>query len=194
MAWQMRLGKKATEAMAGQVDAAPGQSHGSELICSICDTPAFASPVKTTTCGHLFDKACLEQWLVNKDGDKRMCPVFRETLPPGAAAYGEADHIVKAILAGIEVQCPQGCEQPKAKRVRYDSLATHLRACPMTPTICDSDGCGVVLLQKDLDRALACEQCKEQVKRSAMQEHRDSQCAIRLFQCSFCKEAGLVYN
>eukprot|EP01062_Namystynia_karyoxenos_P034691 TRINITY_DN2541_c0_g1_i3.p1 TRINITY_DN2541_c0_g1~~TRINITY_DN2541_c0_g1_i3.p1 ORF type:complete len:395 (+),score=121.97 TRINITY_DN2541_c0_g1_i3:73-1185(+) len=202
MAGRMQLGEKATEAMAGRIDAAPGQDHAKSIICAICDTPAFESTVKAAGCGHLFDKGCLVEWLQGKDGDRRTCPVCRTVLPPGDAAYTEAEHFVREIIAGIKVDCPQDCAAPNPKRMRYEQLAGHIRACPLTPMLCGHTDCEEVVPQKDIKahsaqcehRAVSCSLCSEKVKKGVMQEHKASECPRRRYECAYCQKKTLIYS
>eukprot|EP01062_Namystynia_karyoxenos_P001045 TRINITY_DN10367_c0_g1_i3.p1 TRINITY_DN10367_c0_g1~~TRINITY_DN10367_c0_g1_i3.p1 ORF type:complete len:410 (+),score=122.13 TRINITY_DN10367_c0_g1_i3:86-1315(+) len=201
MAGQMQLSEKATEAMAGRIEAAPGQDHAKSILCAICDTPAFETPVKAANCLHLFDRECLVRWLQGKDGDKRTCPVCRMVLPPGDAAYTEAEHFVREIIADTKVHCPQDCEEPHPKRMRYDQLAAHIRACPQTPVLCGNVGCDKVVAQKEVGAhavecqhaPVRCVQCDKQMKRKVMQDHLSGDCPRRRYQCGYCKQSDLVF-
>eukprot|EP01062_Namystynia_karyoxenos_P052211 TRINITY_DN4163_c0_g1_i2.p1 TRINITY_DN4163_c0_g1~~TRINITY_DN4163_c0_g1_i2.p1 ORF type:complete len:394 (+),score=113.14 TRINITY_DN4163_c0_g1_i2:71-1183(+) len=200
MAGEMRLGEKATDAMAGRIDAAPGQQHASHIECSVCNYPAFENPVKTAVCAHLFHEECLVRWIRNKDGDARSCPLCRQVLPAGDGAYTEADRYLKAIFSAMEVDCPQDCAAPNPKRMRYDKLAEHIRACPMTPLACGNAGCTAVKPQREMqahgaecDHGLAtCALCEQKVRRGAMQVHLGNDCPRRCFKCAFCQKEDLL--
>eukprot|EP01062_Namystynia_karyoxenos_P044610 TRINITY_DN32904_c0_g1_i1.p1 TRINITY_DN32904_c0_g1~~TRINITY_DN32904_c0_g1_i1.p1 ORF type:complete len:381 (+),score=73.36 TRINITY_DN32904_c0_g1_i1:99-1145(+) len=195
----MRLGPRATAALAGKIEAAAGQEHASDLECSVCTFPALECPVSTVPCGHMFHKTCLEDWLKDKVGPERTCPDCRKELPPGCA-YTEVDRRLRAVLDKLNVYCPQECE-PNAKRVRYDQLSLHLGQCPKTPLLCGGTGCGVVLPRKEMDtHAAQCEHvrvtclwCDQKVKRGMLQLHKADDCTHRRFQCLHCKQRNLVY-
>eukprot|EP01062_Namystynia_karyoxenos_P044712 TRINITY_DN3298_c0_g1_i3.p1 TRINITY_DN3298_c0_g1~~TRINITY_DN3298_c0_g1_i3.p1 ORF type:complete len:398 (+),score=130.22 TRINITY_DN3298_c0_g1_i3:89-1195(+) len=196
---RMRLGRKAREAAAGRIEAAPGQEHAADLECSVCTAPAFRCPVKTVPCGHMFHEGCLQDWLKDKAGAARLCPNCRKELPAGEA-YTEVDRPLKAVLDKLRVDCPQGCE-PAPKRVRYDQLDAHFRECPETPVFCSSAGCDAVLPRKEMQGAHAaecphalvpCEQCQEEVKRSALQNHMERDCLRRRFACGYCQREGIA--
>eukprot|EP01062_Namystynia_karyoxenos_P009463 TRINITY_DN13353_c0_g2_i1.p1 TRINITY_DN13353_c0_g2~~TRINITY_DN13353_c0_g2_i1.p1 ORF type:complete len:382 (+),score=149.18 TRINITY_DN13353_c0_g2_i1:79-1224(+) len=196
---QLRLGKRAADAVAGRVAAAEGQDHAEDVECAVCSCPAFESPVQTVPCAHLYHRACLDDWLKDKAAAARTCPSCRKKLPKDA--YKMADHVVKNILDKLNINCPQQCEGPNPKRMRYSELAAHITdQCPETPLLC-SIGCGAVLLRKEMgdhnakcEHALiTCVHCQGQVQRYKLQAHNAEDCKGRLFTCVHCKQSGLLF-
>eukprot|EP01062_Namystynia_karyoxenos_P037435 TRINITY_DN2723_c0_g1_i9.p2 TRINITY_DN2723_c0_g1~~TRINITY_DN2723_c0_g1_i9.p2 ORF type:complete len:374 (+),score=103.69 TRINITY_DN2723_c0_g1_i9:96-1124(+) len=200
-ALKMRLTDKVKRAIAGHVDAAPGQPHLDELMCSVCHGPAFDCPVKATPCGHLHHKDCLSDWMKGKAADARRCPVC-QTLLTGEG-HQASDLQLKRILDRAEVECPQQCAQP-AKRMRYGALRTHIEQCPKTPVVCANDDC-----DEKMDRAVmeathvaacyhalvTCEQCGSgAIKRGELQKHKTQRCTQRPYKCGHCGTDGLVHS
>eukprot|EP01062_Namystynia_karyoxenos_P061044 TRINITY_DN5294_c1_g2_i1.p2 TRINITY_DN5294_c1_g2~~TRINITY_DN5294_c1_g2_i1.p2 ORF type:complete len:444 (+),score=138.77 TRINITY_DN5294_c1_g2_i1:72-1334(+) len=196
----MQLERETEDALAGKIEAAPEQEHAEDVLCPMCTQPAFFCPVKTVSCGHMFHKSCLEDWLKGKVGAARRCPMCSKELPAGSA-HVEVDISVRAILDRLKVNCPQRCEpEPTPKRMRYDQLAPHIRECPMTPMLCGSAGCGVVLPRKDMEvhaaacehALIACGQCKEKMRRGILQGHAANDCKHRRYTCASCKQGDLL--
>eukprot|EP01062_Namystynia_karyoxenos_P067468 TRINITY_DN61430_c0_g1_i1.p2 TRINITY_DN61430_c0_g1~~TRINITY_DN61430_c0_g1_i1.p2 ORF type:complete len:384 (+),score=89.53 TRINITY_DN61430_c0_g1_i1:86-1237(+) len=194
--------KKAVRA--GRIDAAPGQAHAAELECAICSYPAFLFPVKTSPkeCGHLFHRDCLCRWLKNKEGPARTCPTCRTVLPPGPAAYTRPDRQILAVLAAMQVECPQDCEQPR-KRVRYDELADHINECAKTPCRCNQGRCMETLPRHEMEAQhidncpwalVPCEQCNLKVRRRGLRSHHEKHCDMRRYTCPGCKQKDLVWG
>eukprot|EP01062_Namystynia_karyoxenos_P080785 TRINITY_DN8758_c0_g1_i1.p1 TRINITY_DN8758_c0_g1~~TRINITY_DN8758_c0_g1_i1.p1 ORF type:complete len:387 (+),score=104.48 TRINITY_DN8758_c0_g1_i1:87-1247(+) len=203
-ACKIQLDEPAEEAIAGRIQAAADQEHALHLECSICKYPALRCPVKTVPCGHHFHKDCLGRWLNGKVGKAHHCPQCRMELASGDGAFTNVDLPVKAILDATRVDCPQDCGQPKAKRMRYDELAAHIREkCPRTPLVCSSADCGEVLPRQDMVGAhlpdcehvlVTCGQCKTKVKRGVLLDHKTQSCTHRRFTCAFCKKKSIVYH
>eukprot|EP01062_Namystynia_karyoxenos_P009466 TRINITY_DN13353_c0_g2_i6.p2 TRINITY_DN13353_c0_g2~~TRINITY_DN13353_c0_g2_i6.p2 ORF type:complete len:379 (+),score=111.17 TRINITY_DN13353_c0_g2_i6:79-1215(+) len=196
---QLRLGKRAADAVAGRVAAAEGQDHAEDVECAVCSCPAFESPVQTVPCAHLYHKTCLDDWLKDKAGAARTCPSCRKELP--GDAYKEAAHFVKNILDKLNIYCPQKCRGPNPKRMRYGELAAHITdQCPETPLVCNI-GCGAVLLRKETEyhnarcehALITCALCKAQVQRGKLQAHNAEDCKGRLFTCAYCKQSKLLF-
>eukprot|EP01062_Namystynia_karyoxenos_P083485 TRINITY_DN9604_c0_g3_i1.p1 TRINITY_DN9604_c0_g3~~TRINITY_DN9604_c0_g3_i1.p1 ORF type:complete len:455 (+),score=173.91 TRINITY_DN9604_c0_g3_i1:102-1367(+) len=201
---EIQIDDHVQEAVAGRLKAAPGQRHARHLECSICKNPAFDTPVRTNPCGHMYHQECLERWLRGKLGNAHSCPDCRKRLPPGRSAFTPVDRVAKAILDDIDVECPQDCEAPAPKRVRFDELGNHIRnVCPQTKLICSGEGCDVVLprqqmtqthLQKCEHVLVTCKQCKTGVKRGIHQVHKTDHCSHRRITCEYCKQGSIVFH
>eukprot|EP01062_Namystynia_karyoxenos_P083484 TRINITY_DN9604_c0_g2_i1.p1 TRINITY_DN9604_c0_g2~~TRINITY_DN9604_c0_g2_i1.p1 ORF type:complete len:535 (+),score=172.45 TRINITY_DN9604_c0_g2_i1:99-1607(+) len=188
------------EQIAGKIDAAPGQHLAGDFECPICTFPAFATPVKTRPCEHLHHKGCLEDWLENKVGDAHSCPQCRKRVPAGRKAFAPASRYEKAVLQGLEVECPLRCGEPARKRMRFDALDRHVREqCPNAPMLCSGEGCGVTNPRKQIQYhvaqcphvRVACKQCKGSVKRGRLQVHMKDECRVA---CEYCKAAFLYHK
>eukprot|EP01062_Namystynia_karyoxenos_P037428 TRINITY_DN2723_c0_g1_i10.p2 TRINITY_DN2723_c0_g1~~TRINITY_DN2723_c0_g1_i10.p2 ORF type:complete len:399 (+),score=125.87 TRINITY_DN2723_c0_g1_i10:86-1198(+) len=200
-ALKMRLTDKVKRAIAGHVDAAPGQPHLDELMCSVCHGPAFDCPVKATPCGHLHHKDCLSDWMKGKAADARRCPVCKTLLT--GAGHQASDLPLKRILDRAEVQCPQQCDPP-AKRMRYEELRAHIEQCPKTPVLCGNDGCDEVMDRAVMETThvaacyharVTCELCgSKAIKRGQLQKHKTEQCTQRPYKCGHCGTDGLVHS
>eukprot|EP01062_Namystynia_karyoxenos_P033173 TRINITY_DN243_c0_g1_i13.p2 TRINITY_DN243_c0_g1~~TRINITY_DN243_c0_g1_i13.p2 ORF type:complete len:450 (+),score=147.42 TRINITY_DN243_c0_g1_i13:87-1352(+) len=202
-ACELRLEESVEEAIAGRIQAAPGQEHAEHLECAVCWDTALECPVKAVPCGHYFHEGCLRRWLNGKVGEAHSCPHCRKQLPAGDGAYTKVDYQVKAILDGTRVPCPQKCGEPQSKRMRFDGLAKHIRKeCPLTPLVCTGADCGKVLPRKEMEGAhltecehvlVPCGQCEEKVKRAVLQGHKAGSCPRRPITCAHCKKQNLLY-
>eukprot|EP01062_Namystynia_karyoxenos_P057697 TRINITY_DN4884_c0_g1_i1.p1 TRINITY_DN4884_c0_g1~~TRINITY_DN4884_c0_g1_i1.p1 ORF type:complete len:355 (+),score=67.86 TRINITY_DN4884_c0_g1_i1:101-1066(+) len=194
---EIMLDEMVQDAVAGRLQAAPGQRHARHFECAICKNPAFDTPVRTNPCGHMYHQDCLERWLRGKQGDAHSCPTCRKTLPSGRDAFSQ-DHVVRAALGEVDVECPQECLAPAAKRFRFDDLGRHVRIeCPMTKLSCSAEGCGEVLFRQQMAQShlpkcehvlVDCNQCNKKVKRGVLLGHQAGQCRV---QCAYCKEEVL---
>eukprot|EP01062_Namystynia_karyoxenos_P037432 TRINITY_DN2723_c0_g1_i6.p2 TRINITY_DN2723_c0_g1~~TRINITY_DN2723_c0_g1_i6.p2 ORF type:complete len:412 (+),score=122.16 TRINITY_DN2723_c0_g1_i6:87-1238(+) len=202
-ALKMRLTEDVKRAIAGHIDAAKRDRRVLEMVCPICDNPAFECPVKTTPCGHLHHRDCLSDWLKGKAAGARTCPLC-QTLLTGEA-YQASDLTVKRVLDLTEVLCPLKCGPP-AKRVRvcYEELKKHIEQCPKTPVVCGNEGCDEVRDRAVMEAThvavcyhalVTCEKCGSQtIKRGELQKHKTEQCTQRPYKCGHCGTDGLVHS
>eukprot|EP01062_Namystynia_karyoxenos_P083487 TRINITY_DN9604_c0_g4_i1.p2 TRINITY_DN9604_c0_g4~~TRINITY_DN9604_c0_g4_i1.p2 ORF type:complete len:394 (+),score=87.56 TRINITY_DN9604_c0_g4_i1:87-1184(+) len=205
-ACEVQLDDQMKEAVAGRIRAAqvPGQTHTRHLECSICKNPAFDTPVRAYPCGHMYHQECLERWLRTQSREAPSCPDCRQMLPPGRNAFTPVDRVVKAVLDEVDVECPQDCEAPAAKRMRFHELGDHIRKrCPETKLLCSGEGCAVVLPRHQMTTEhlpqcehvlVTCAQCQTGVKRGRLQEHEAASCSHRRVTCEYCKQGSIIHH
>eukprot|EP01062_Namystynia_karyoxenos_P056002 TRINITY_DN46980_c0_g1_i1.p1 TRINITY_DN46980_c0_g1~~TRINITY_DN46980_c0_g1_i1.p1 ORF type:complete len:447 (+),score=132.45 TRINITY_DN46980_c0_g1_i1:91-1341(+) len=198
----VQLDHPTTEALAGRILPAASAENAQLYECSICKFPAFEEPVCTVPCDHLFDRDCLERWLEDKEGAQRTCPLCRTELHPGDGAFRVAGIRDRGALAIMEVDCPQDCEQPHPKRVRYSELSNHIiEQCPATPMLCGSGPCEAVLPRHEMEQHAAecphalcpCWQCNGLVIRSNLLAHMREDCPERLAKAEPLHDYDIVY-
>ncbi|CAG0901757.1 unnamed protein product [Cyprideis torosa] len=107
------------------------------FICDIC-TDVLNNPQELTTCGHIFCKRCITQWI----SQNQTCPKDRKNIT--SSSLRDPSVIWCQMLGDLRVRCPEsGCKDV----VTLDALSNHRRSCKTTMVQCPG-GCGLKMLKK----------------------------------------------
>uniref|UniRef100_A0A674K683 RING-type domain-containing protein n=1 Tax=Terrapene triunguis TaxID=2587831 RepID=A0A674K683_9SAUR len=109
-----------------------------DLKCKLC-SKVLEEPL-STPCGHVFCAGCLLPWAVQR----RLCPL--QCQPISAKELHQVLPL-RSLIQKLEIKCdysPRGC----GRTVRLHQLAAH--SCEHRPAGICQQGCGLVLLQRDL--------------------------------------------
>ncbi|XP_051886365.1 PDZ domain-containing RING finger protein 4-like isoform X3 [Pristis pectinata] len=112
-----------------------------ELKCNLCNK-VLEDPL-TTPCGHVFCAGCVLPWVVQQG----MCPVKCQRM-----STKELNHVLalRNLISKLDIKCdyrPRGC----TKVVHLQNLAEHVEMCDYSPARCRNKGCKEVLNLKDMD-------------------------------------------
>ncbi|XP_062914282.1 PDZ domain-containing RING finger protein 4-like isoform X2 [Mobula hypostoma] len=112
-----------------------------ELKCNLCNK-VLEDPL-TTPCGHVFCAGCVLPWVVQQG----MCPVKCQRM-----STKELNHVLalRNLISKLDIKCDyrlRGC----TKVVHLQNLAEHVEMCDYSPARCRNKGCKEVLNLKDMD-------------------------------------------
>ncbi|XP_078273065.1 PDZ domain-containing RING finger protein 4-like isoform X1 [Rhinoraja longicauda] len=112
-----------------------------ELKCNLCNK-VLEDPL-TTPCGHVFCAGCVLPWVVQQG----MCPVKCQRM-----STKELNHVLalRNLISKLDIKCDyraRGC----AKVVQLQSLSEHVEMCDYSPARCRHKGCKEVLNLRDMD-------------------------------------------
>ncbi|XP_048405314.1 PDZ domain-containing RING finger protein 4 isoform X1 [Stegostoma tigrinum] len=112
-----------------------------DLKCNLCDK-VLEDPL-TTPCGHVFCAGCVLPWVVQKG----MCPVQCQRM-----STKELNHVLalRNLISKLDIKCDyrsRGC----GKVVSLQKLPEHVEMCDYSPARCRHPGCQEVLSLKDMD-------------------------------------------
>lgn len=130
--------------------------------CGICKEVAF--PPCTTSCGDLFCKQCINEWL----SSNVQCPKCKTPNPKI-----EENSFVQRMINNRKVNCPNNCELFKG--TVFDLHQTHKNECPLEIVECTNANCTEKLIRKELDK------------------HREK-CMFRLVPCKYCSRYVIHKN
>uniref|UniRef100_A0A8C3XNT2 RING-type domain-containing protein n=1 Tax=Chelydra serpentina TaxID=8475 RepID=A0A8C3XNT2_CHESE len=109
-----------------------------DLQCKLC-SKVLEEPL-STPCGHVFCAGCLLPWAAQR----RLCPL--QCQPLSATELHQVLPL-RSLIQKLEIKCdysPRGC----GRTVRLHQLAAH--SCEHRPAGLCQQGCGLLLLQRDL--------------------------------------------
>uniref|UniRef100_A0A8C0GJT7 Uncharacterized protein n=1 Tax=Chelonoidis abingdonii TaxID=106734 RepID=A0A8C0GJT7_CHEAB len=112
-----------------------------DLKCKLC-SKVLEEPL-STPCGHVFCAGCLLPWAVQR----RLCPL--QCQPISAKELHQVLPL-RSLIQKLEIKCdysPRGC----GRTVRLHQLAAHVEMCDYSPARCRHKGCPEVLSLKDVD-------------------------------------------
>ncbi|CAG0892164.1 unnamed protein product [Cyprideis torosa] len=109
------------------------------FICDIC-TDVLNNPQELTTCGHIFCKRCINQWI----SQNQTCPKDRKNIT-SSGLQNPRSVVLCQMLGDLRVRCPEsGCEDV----VTLDALSSHRKSCKTTMVQCPG-GCGLKMLKNE---------------------------------------------
>lgn len=114
-------------------------THGSATSIQSPSQSLFAAP----SCGHVFCKECLNDWIKKKPS----CPLDQQSLPSTGGSF-QVDFVLAELLSEFEILCPNDCSWTGFQR----DLTAHRSSCPNESIQCSNPGCNESQLRKEMVR------------------------------------------
>ncbi len=135
--------------------------------------------------GHVFCKACIEQWLVKN----ATCPIGREPLKPQGLVVART--LYNELVGELLVACPntellagtkkgKGCTWKKS----FAELEGHLKECKFVVEQCGKCKANIAVSLIDThklacpERDVACQYCQQSLLAKNLAHHQSSSCAL----------------